>query len=113
MLERYDTSGCPRVRPDKSAETEPANHFGNCHRVDCGGLRLVEPLLAGRARYQALLYCSARAGLQDRLRHLDARSAVGAASRPASEISVQRFLSRLGTGWGVGPHQDAESLWCE
>ena len=36
-----------------------------------------------------------------------------AASRRASEISLQRFLSRLGTGRRVGTDQDAESLWRE
>ena len=36
MLERYDSSGRPRVRPGKSAETHEANHFGDRDRVDCG-----------------------------------------------------------------------------
>src|SRR5271165_532729 len=113
MLEGYDTSGCSRVRPGKSAKTHPTNRFGDHDPADCGRAGLVESLFTGKTCSGTYLRFPSAAGLQRGLRHLDARSRVAEASAEISEISLQRVLSRLGAGWRVGTHQDAKSLWRE
>src|SRR5208283_4488761 len=75
--------------------------------------RLVVSLLAGRTRRRALLRRATKTGFQHGLWHLDAGCGLAAASGAASEISVWRFLSRLGARRRVGTHQDPESLWRE
>src|ERR1700757_772823 len=109
MLERYDAPGRKGIRSGKRVEKEEAPHpHHHRHRNHCA-LGMVVPILARRAHRRQVLCRGTEAGLQDRLWHLDARPQLVATSRRTSEISLQRVLSRLGTGRRMGYDQDGES----